>query len=371
MKVFNLPDLGEGLPDAEIREWFVKEGDEVKVDQPVVSMETAKAVVEVPSPESGIIEKLFGKPGDIIKTGQPLVAFKESTKKDTGTVVGNLLESEDITEDNFTIGGSKSQSKNKIKATIFVKNFAKKLGVDLNSVQGTGDHGVITKEDVEKAAKQEFSGVKDKEGFTPLHGTRRAMLFSMKKSHEEVVPVSIYDDADVHHWGHNADITVRLIRAIQEAAKREPALNAWFDTETSSIKLFDNVQLGLAMDSSEGLFVPVIHDSNDKSDEELRSIITKYKQEVHDRTLSPENFHGATFTLSNFGKFSGKYASPIIVPPQVGILAVGRMYQAVVPHNDSYACHKLIPLSLTFDHRAVTGGEATRFLGAVIKSLQE
>ena len=125
------------------------------------------------------------------------------------------------------------------------------------------------------------------------------------------------------------------------------------------------------MDSDEGLFVPVIHDAGQKSAKQLRGLIEQYKQEVKTRNIAPENLKGASITLSNFGKFAGRFASPIIVPPQTAILAVGRLYQSAVVLKGALESHRLIPLSLTFDHRAITGGEATRFLGAVIASLQQ
>lgn len=368
MNIFNLPDLGEGLPDAEIHEWFVKEGDTVTVDQPLVSMETAKAVVDVPCPQAGVIEKLFGQPGDVIKTGEPLVSFVSTSAKtiDKGTVVGNLEESDQTTEDNFIVGAAVSQ---RAKATPAVRLLAKKLSVDLALVQGTGEHGIVTKEDVERQAALQNQVP---EGFVPLKGVRRAMLNSMTLSHAEVVPVSIFDEADLQHWSEDTDITVRLIKAIVQAAKEEPALNAWFDTKHSARQCFDEVHLGLAMDNEEGLFVPVIHEASKQSDTSLRQIINEFKHSVASREITADKLKGATITLSNFGKFSGKFASPIIVPPMVAIIAVGKLYQgAVVTSDGSIEAHRLLPLSLSFDHRAVTGGEATRFLGAMIKSLQE
>ena len=368
MTIFNLPDLGEGLPDAEIHEWFVKIGDVVVADQPLVSMETAKAVVDVPCPQSGTIESLFGKPGDVIKTGEPLVAFiaEETARCDKGTVVGNLEESHEISDDHFIIGSGHA-NKSRAKATPAVRLLAKKLNIDLSALTGTGEHGLITREDVQKAADIK---AKPPEGFEPLRGVRRAMLNSMVQSHQQIVPVSIFDEADIHAWQPQEDITVRLIRAIQHACEVEPALNAWFDTEHSARKCFDAVHLGLAMDNDEGLFVPVIHDVVQHSDSELRTIINDYKVAVRDRTVPTENLKGATITLSNFGKFAGRFASPIIVPPMVAILAVGRLYEGVVSDgNGNMVLHRLLPLSLSFDHRAVTGGEATRFLGAVMASL--
>ena len=368
MNIFNLPDLGEGLPDAEIHEWFVKEGDAVKADQPLVSMETAKAVVDVPCPQSGIIVKFFGKPGDIIKTGDPLVEFEAnvSARVDKGTVVGNLEESNEVSEDHFTVGSG--AKRHRVKTTPGVKILAKKLGIDLGILIGTGDQGMITRQDVQQAADKQ-SILPD--GFEPLRGVRRAMLASMVQSHQDVVPVSIFDEADIVNWKENTDITVRLIHAIQDACSIEPALNAWFDTTHNARKCFDKLHLGLAMDSDEGLFVPVIHDVAQHSNNALRKIINDYKSAVQERALPAEQLKGATFTLSNFGKFAGRFASPIIVPPMVAILAVGRLYEGVVSHNGKVEIHRLLPLSLSFDHRAVTGGEATRFLGAVMASLQK
>ena len=369
MELFNLPDLGEGLPDAEIHEWFVKEGDVVRTDQPLVSMETAKAVVEVPCPQDGTIVKCYGKPGDVIKTGHPLVAFAEGQKssRDKGTVVGKLEESTVSTEDNFTIGASTTRGSHP-KATPGVRLLAKKLGCDIASIKGTGEFGVITLDDVQHEAD---SQAKLPEGYEPLQGVRRAMLTHMVQSHREVVPVSIFDEADIHHWTDDTDITTRLIRAIFDATKQEPSLNAWFDTAHSARKQFESVHLGLAMDSKDGLFVPVIHNAETYSDEALRKIINELKTGVQSRTVPPEQLKGATITLSNFGKFAGRFASPIIVPPMVAILAVGRLYEGAVSHNGNIESHQLLPLSLSFDHRAVTGGEATRFLGAVMASLQK
>ncbi len=368
MNIFNLPDLGEGLPDAEIHEWFVKEGDQVKADQPMVSMETAKAVVDVPCPQSGIIAKFFGNPGDVIKTGEPLVAFEAeaSVRTDKGTVVGNLEESHEVSDDHFIIG---SQSGARAKSTPALRLLAKKLEVNLQALQGSGEQGMVTREDIEKAAALQNQ---IPEGYEPLRGVRRAMLNSMVQSHQDIVPVSIFDEADIESWEPGNDITVRLIQAISNACKKEPALNAWFDKKHGARKCFSELHLGLAMDNNEGLFVPVIHDAEKMTVQQLRETIDTYKQEVQARAVAAENLKGATFTLSNFGKFAGRFASPIIVPPMVAILAVGRLYQsAVVVDKTKIEAHRLLPLSLSFDHRAVTGGEATRFLGAIIEALEK
>ena len=154
------------------------------------------------------------------------------------------------------------------------------------------------------------------------------------------------------------------------ACTKESALNAWFDKNLNARKCFDVVNLALAIDSPDGLLVPVIHDAARYDSAELRQIINQYKQEAATRTLTVDKFKEPSITLSNFGKFAGRFASPIIVPPMVAILAVGRLYEGVVSYNGQICAHKLLPLSLSFDHRAVTGGEATRFLAALIQSLQ-
>jgi 2-oxoisovalerate dehydrogenase E2 component (dihydrolipoyl transacylase) len=364
MTIFHLPDLGEGLPEAEIHEWFVNIGDLVEADMPMVSMETAKAVVEVPCPQSGKITKLFGKKGDIIKTGAPLIEFEAtSTQQDKGTVVGHLESLTDVQPDIFTVGTTQSR----LIITPTLRMLAKKLNVSISEIKGTGDNGAITKLDIESAYTEKN---KLPDGYVPFHGARRAMVQSMTLSHDEVVSVSIFDEVCIQTWSEKDDITTRIIAAICHAVKIEPALNAHYHSEHKAQKLNDHVHLGLAMDTDDGLFVPVIHEANTKDGKTLRDTINHLKQLVTKREASPDCFKGATITLSNFGKFAGKFASPIIVPPQVAILAVGARYQKpVFDSNQTVINAWHLPLSLSFDHRAVTGGEATRFLGALISEL--
>ncbi len=378
-KIFNLPDLGEGLPDAEIREWHVKVGDKVKTDQPLVSMETAKAVVEVPSPRDGVIAKLYGKDSDIIITGHPLVEFEdaEGATEDQGTVVGHIESSGQTISEDFIIGsaGSESQS-GRVKATPAVKNLARQLGVDLAHVTATGAHGVVTAADVQayaakKSPEASSSAAAATGKMEPIRGTRRAMVQSMIQADKEVVLVTIFDDADIHAWTPGSDITVRLIQAIVEASKKEPALNAYYHHDQMARELHEQVNLGLAMDTPEGLFVPVIQNAGSLSAAQLRDSIETLKVSVKNRDIAPELLKSATISLSNFGKFAGRYASPIVVPPMVAILGVGRLHEEVVVHEGKPAVHKVLPLSLSFDHRAVTGGEATRFLSVVIDCLQK
>lgn len=386
MKIFHLPDLGEGLPDAEIREWYVKEGDEVKVDQPLVAMETAKAVVDVPAARSGRILKLYGKAGDIIITGAPLIEFEEgegdksqaekSIEKST-TVVGNLESTDTVLKEAAT-GITPTAGGNTIKAIPAVRALAKRLNVDLSQIKASGTGGQITLEDVEKATSSSVpvstapkTTGEIPAGFEPVRGVRRAMATTMAQSHSEVVPVTIVDDADIHAWPEKTDITLRVIRAIVAGCTAEPALNAWFDSKAMARRLHQEIHLGIAMDSQDGLFVPVLKNIGKNLPADLRTTINTYKEQVKARTIPQDDLKGATIVLSNVGVFAGRYASPIIVPPTVTIMATGRIREEAVVINGKVEAHKMLPLSLTIDHRAITGGEAARFLAAVIGDLQK
>lgn len=372
MSIFHLPDLGEGLAEAEIHEWYIKEGDTVTIDQPMVSMETAKAVVDVPAPQAGKIVKLYGKKGDIIKTHAPLIEFEgaATVQKDKGTVVGNLEESSAILDEGDMIIGAARKTASAVKAMPAVRNLAKQLNVDLNTVTATGPNGQITAEDVKKAAG-EHAAPKTKGNVEALHGVRRFMAIAMAKSQQEVVPVTIIDDAIENPASAEKDFTVCMLNAMVAAIKAEPALNAWYDGKTMERCLHSEINIGLAMDTPDGLFVPVLKDIAHKTPQQLRSEIDALKKSVRARTVAPSELQGATISLSNFGTIAGRYANPIIVPPAVAILGCGKLRDEVVAVKGKMEIRRVAPLSLTFDHRAVTGGEATRFLAAVIKYLEE
>lgn len=369
MKVFHLPDLGEGLAEAEIREWYVKEGDVVKVDQPLVSMETAKAVVDVPSPYAGKIIKLHGKVNEIVKTDAPLITFEtEEGAHDQGSVVGKLESKEGKWEEQEAIIGAPTDRGTKHKAMPAARALAQQLGVDLNQIKGTGADGLITVADV----KQHSQGANEATpGMEQLRGVRRAMAQTMVVAHQEVVAVTIVEDANISHLPTDYDLSVLLLQAMAAACKIEPALNAWFDGKLLQRKLFTEINIGLAVDSPEGLLVPVIKQVETQNKATLRQQIDSYKKAARERTLAPAEMQGATITLSNFGSITGRYATPIIVPPTVAILGAGRTRELPVVQDGKVVPGRILPLSLTFDHRAVTGGEATRFLGELIKFIQQ
>ena len=359
---FNLPDLGEGLPDAEIVNWHVKVADKVKVDQLLVSVETAKAIIDIPSPVNGTIEKLCAKVKETVTTGELLVVFATNTNE-------HKLPLENA----------------KILAVPAVRNLAKKLQVDLNKIIPTGKFNTITLQDVETAAltqehSQEF---KDNLNFdnnnvnndwVNLPNTIKSMAIAMQKSHQEVVPATIFEDAILNIKKPSdikLNLNVKLIQAIAFAISKEPILNSWIMKEHDNFKqkIIKEINLGIAVDSPDGLFVPVIKNIANLDPTQIRTTLDLLITKIKNRTILPTELQSATFILSNFGKFAGRYATPIIIPPTVGILAVGKLRETMIVNNGTANIAYILPLSLTFDHRIVTGGQAARFLEAILEFL--
>ena len=371
MNIFKLPDLGEGLPEAEVVEWFIKEGDSVSVDQIIVSMETAKAIVDIPSPQAGTISRLYGAVGDIIHTGDPLLEFEHSEQggatpaplKST-SVVGDIPTTEKHLKE--VAQANSGASHIGVKATPAVRALARRHDIDLSIVTPSGPDGTIKASDVERVAKI-FASVGQ---LQPLKGVRRAMAKTMAQAHAEVVGVTIIDDANIHQWPEKTDVTLRLVRAIICACKAEPCLNAWYDSHSIGRRIFEQVHLGLAGDTKAGLFVPVIRDVARYQPQQLRDKISEIKELVVQRKIPAENLRGNSITLSNFGSIGGKYANPIVVPPTVAIIGAGRSFNKLALEQGNVVEQKYLPLSLTFDHRAVTGAEAARFMQVLIGDLQ-
>jgi pyruvate dehydrogenase E2 component (dihydrolipoamide acetyltransferase) len=352
MSTFALPDLGEGLQEAEIVSWHVAEGDHVVVDQPLVAVETEKAVVEVPSPKSGHVARLLVEAGARVKVGAPLLEFEEGRHAESGAVVGELA------------GPATLARPIPVRATPAVRARARELGVDLLRVTPTGHEGTISLADVQAAASRSIAAA------GTLRGPWRTMAANMAQAWREVVHATLYDEADIEAWSATEDLTCRLVRALIAGCKTEPALNASFDAASLSLRDNPTIDVGLAIDSPKGLFVPVLRDAADATALDWRRKIDALKRGVQESSLTPADLRSPTITLSNFGSIAGSHASLIIMPPQVAILGVGRIAARPVRIADgSIALHRALPLSLTFDHRAITGGMAARFLRAVITDL--
>jgi 2-oxoisovalerate dehydrogenase E2 component (dihydrolipoyl transacylase) len=365
MKTFALPDLGEGLQEAEIVSWHVGVGDRVIADQPIVSVETAKAVVEVPSPWSGKIVALHAKTGDVVQIGGALVDIDlEGAAQDSGTVVGTLPRSAPVASIVRPVEPPMAGARARVSPA--VRKLAHELGVDLSAIAGTGPGGSITREDVEGKAGAGAA----RSAFVPLRGVRRAMAEVMKSA-SAVVPATVSDEAVIEAWPAGTDPTLRLIRAVVAGCRASPALNAWLDAPRNSRLLHERIDLGIAMETEDGLFAPVLRDAGTRSDADVRSGLDTIKRDVEARTVPVGELRGQTISLSNFGMLGGLTAALTIVPPQVAILGAGRIHTAVRAVEGEIRTVRVLPLSLTFDHRAVTGAEAIRFLNAAITALGE
>ena len=416
MKIFNLPDLGEGLAEAEIVRWHVNAGDHIKIDDPMLAVETAKAIVEVPSPFSGVIKATHGKPGDMVATGALLVEFEMDAAMDSGTVVGRMPTSDAdfVEERGYNGGGPAAVAKDAAsqtghtRAVPAARALAKQLGIDLTQVRGTGRGQLVTVDDVLHASQETRSpgaaGTAPRMPSAPasaapavapanrgpahlppepavtaapgdseqLRGPRRAMAQSMALARDNVMGCTLFDDADLHEWGKDQDITSRLLRAIGVGCVAEPGLNAWFDGTAQSRRTLEQIDVAIAVDTPEGLIAPVIRNIAGRPVAELRRDVDKLKRNTLDRTVTPEELRNFTFLLSNFGMIAGRYATPVVVPPAVAILGSGRLsHDVVATKGGAIEVHLRMPLSLTFDHRCITGGEAARFMAAVIRDLQK
>jgi 2-oxoisovalerate dehydrogenase E2 component (dihydrolipoyl transacylase) len=390
---FNLPDLGEGLQEAEIVRWHVAAGDRVSVDQPMVAVETAKAVVEVPAPQAGVILALYGKPGEAVATGAPLVDFQPDDASAApaatapasaqGGVVGHMPQSNEVITTSPLAAASRTASR-RTRAIPAARELARRLGVVVETLQGSGANGLVTLDDVLAAAHageparipvatssmRPAASHSETGEMEILRSLRRAMAQSMTLARDNVMECTVFDDADIEGWKQGGDYTVRLLRAIGAGCRAEPGLNAWFDGSTQGRRLFQHIQVGIAVDTPDGLLVPVIRDVGNRDATALRTEVNRLKAGARDRTLPPTDLRDFTFMLSNFGVMAGRYATPVVVPPSVAILGAGRISRDVVATERGIEAHRRIPLSLTFDHRCVTGGEAVRFLAAVIGDLQ-
>jgi 2-oxoisovalerate dehydrogenase E2 component (dihydrolipoyl transacylase) len=386
---FHLPDLGEGLPEAEIVSWHVAEGEAVKVDQLLVSVETAKAVVEVPSPQSGVIARLYAAAGDIVATGAPLVDFGEASTRsaasadtlspapaeNAATVVGNVPTGSELIEETAIAGGSRRRKTGRIKATPSVRTEAKRRNINLADVTASGKNGQITLADL---AGHRASGGRERPAPSPmpgqsevLRGPRRAMAQSMTAHRDEVALCTIFDDADIHEWINKRDFTARILRATAAGCVAEPHLNGFYNSASMSHQIESRVDIAMAVDTDDGLIVPVIRHVEEMGLEQIRDAVAETKKKTVERTVTPQDMLDYTITVSNFGMLAGRYATPLMVPPTVAILGSGKLQYDVVAVMGGIEVHRRIPLSLSFDHRCITGGQACRFLAAVINDLEK
>jgi pyruvate dehydrogenase E2 component (dihydrolipoamide acetyltransferase) len=396
---FKFPDVGEGITEGEVVKWLVREGDTVKEDQPLLEVETDKAVVEIPSPWSGKVAKIHAGEGEIVKVGQTLVSVgvegeegekaaaepAEPERRPAYGIVGELEVAEEEEE----------APPPKVLATPKVRKLARELGVDLSVVKGTGRGGRITEEDVRgavEAEREEKPAVKvtrkyDLYGYierVPLRGIRRATAKKMTEA-LRIPHVTHMDEADVTelvevrekvkkevaHLGVKVTYLPFIIKAVIEGLKAHPYLNAVLSEDGEEIILKKYYNIGIAVDIEDGLIVPVIKGADQKSIVDLAKEIARLAALARERKLDLAELKGGTFTITNIGIIGGTHATPIIHAPEVAILGVGRIVERPRIVEGKVVAKQILPLSLSFDHRVIDGAEAARFLNEVIMHLEK
>jgi len=377
MPAFLLPDLGEGLTEAEIVTWHVQAGDTVAVDQPIVEVETAKAVVEVPVPFAGRVTALHGQPGDVVAVGAPLVTVD--------TESGNVLVGYGTSSGHrrrHRAARSPVASNGRVPvASPLIRQLARNGGVDLTAIRGSGRDGLITRADVDAAisARQaaESDGSAGSAGSAegtriPIRGLRKSVADKLSRSRREIPEATVWVDVDATEMlglraALNADepapkisLLALLSRFTVLALRRYPELNARI--EGDEIVLSPPVHLGFAAQTDRGLMVPVVRDAQVHTLEQLSTALAEQTRRAREGTLGPADLTGGTFTVNNYGVFGVDGSAAIINHPEVAILGIGRIIPRPWVVDGQVVPRQMTELTLAFDHRVCDGGTAGGFL---------
>ncbi len=416
---FKMPDLGEGLTEGEIVKWLVKEGESVDEGQVFVQVETDKAVVDIPSPKKGVVLSLGASEGETVAVGKVIIVIGEPGEKpgakaepvkqpkaepqpSTG-VVGELEEAPEEEPEKKEKPSAPPRPapaapprEAEILAVPMVRRLAKDLKVDLAGVKGTGPQGRITKDDVLKAAEEKRPAEKEvpekaaQDIFgpverIPLKGMRKTIAQAMVKSKSTIPHVANLDEAEVTKLlalkakakeraaQKNIHLTLLpfVIKAVIGALQEHPYLNSSLDDEKSEIVVKKYYNMGIAVDTKDGLMVPVVKNVRGKNLFQLASELESLSDRARNRTIDLADLRGGTFTITNYGAMGGIWGFPVIHHPEVAILGMGKIFDKPVVIDGKIEIRKVLPLSLSFDHRVVDGAEAVRFLNTVIELLED
>lgn len=414
--IFKFPDIGEGLDEGTIAEWYVEKGHKIEAGQPLVKMETDKVVTDIPSPKTGTIVAIFGKVGETIHVGNHLVEIEiegisgeeaiEEAKKDFTTepieegtsVVGTMEVAGNAAflpsgDEGLPVQEQKELTAHrKALATPVARAMAKELNIDINKVTGTGPAGRVTINDIKKAhesmAAVSHATVKPAEEmlrFEALTQIRKAIIRSMTVSKQTIPHMTVHEEVEIGELvrirekfkQRFAEEQIRLsylpfiIRAVAQALVRYRIINAQLDIENERIIYKNYVNIGIAVDTPEGLVVPVIRDADRKNIKQIAHELNEISRKARTRGLKLDDMKDGTFTITNYGSIGGLWANPIINYPQAAILGVGRIIKKPIIKNDQIQIGIIQPLSLAVDHRIVDGGEVTRFLNQIMEYLSD
>ena len=422
--MFKFPDIGEGLEEGKIIEWYVEKGQSVSSGDPLVKMETDKVVTDIPSPKSGVISQRFGAVGETVHVGNALVEIDIEGVNGVAAVeaaaeVPAPPSAKVVEEKCFGVVGtievagdgaylpssgeglqtqapvSHSDRARKVLATPVARAMAKDLGVDINLLSGSGPAGRVTKKDVEKAAHQSNppapsqatlaiptgSGVR----YEPLSMIRKTIAKNMTRSKQNAVHMSVMDEVEVTElvearkrlkpsfeaMGLKLSYLPFIIKAVSLSLREHPILNAELDLENERIIHKDHINIGIAVDTDDGLVVPVIRDADQLSIQELAARINDFSVRAPKRQLSLDELKGGTFSITSYGSIGGYFAVPVINYPQAAIFGIGRLTQKPVIKDGQIAIGNVLPISMSVDHRIVDGGEVARFLNQVLEYLKD
>ena len=389
-----LHDIGEGMTEGEILHYFVKVGDAVKTDQPLVEVQTDKMVAELPSPASGVVKDIVIDKGNTVSVGTTLLVLEEAGGKETAVSAEPILE--------YIAQPNKKTERLFIKAAPYTRKIAREVGVDIQQIKGTGKNGRITVEDVYNFAKSnsreeevkeekrkvtslpaapEAKETVDERGSRPnaetipFRGRRKQIAKNMVKSLYTIPHVTHFEEVDmtellayrkkIDAMGRSVSVTAFLIKAITQALKQYPVFNAKLDEEQEVIILEKEYHIGIAADTEDGLVVPVIHHADRLSVQEIHRKQKELTLKAKEGTLTGADMRGGTFTISNVGPLGSMGATPIINYPQTGLIAFHKTKKMpVVMENDEIAIRSMMNISMSFDHRVADGATAVAFTNA-------
>jgi pyruvate dehydrogenase E2 component (dihydrolipoamide acetyltransferase) len=388
---FKLPDIGEGLVEVKIIQWLVPLGGEVKMDEPLVEVETDKTVTEIPSPFAGTVIRQGAADGEVLAVGDTLVVIGDggpaepgrATGGDAPPIVGTLAEEP---EELPPLSDLAAPPAERPVALPLVRKLAKQLGIDLARVTGTGTDGRITRDDVEAAARPDRADAAPTRGAArtaerrPLSRMRQVIATNMLRSWTEIPQVTAFDEVDATRLfavraalqgRHNVRIALDalLVAAVVPALRAVPELNAALDGDDLVLPAQQDV--GIAVDTADGLLVAVVRDAGGRNVLQIAAEVRRLQERAKTRSLAASEVSGQTFTVSNIGGTGGSYGTPLVPPGTAAILSVGRAKERPVVRGGRVEIAPVMPLSLSYDHRIADGADGRRFLGQVVENLAE
>jgi len=348
---FKLPDLGEGLTEGEVARWLVQEGQEIAEDEPLVEIATDKTTVEIPSPARGKVSQILVAEGEVVPVGTVLVVIGGD---------GNATKSPAQAQ-----RATASPAGEKVRATPLVRKVAAELGIDLATISGSGPQGRVTEEDVRSAGGG--AAPKSEGARVPLRGVRRQMFEHLTRAHREIPAVTWVEECDF------TDVDLKrlvplVLHAVTESLREYPELNA--RVEDGELVLLDRYDIGVAVQTEQGLVVPVVHAADKLSPDELDAEVRRLAEAAQAASLTPEELRGGTFTVTSAGKAAGLFVTPLVNHPEVAILGVHRIEERAVVRDGEVVVRRMGNISVTFDHRVIDGKRAADFGLAVIARLE-